>query len=278
MPFELKKFISFWLMPVPFCLTLLVAGGILACSRRRRLARLLVAAGIVFLLLFSNKVVSSWLVRPLEERYPGIPELRDGEPLPAGLAACRYVVILGGGNSDMPGAAATNKLSSSALERLVEGVRLLRRLPEAGLIVSGPAVGANPSHASVLAAAAISLGIDPARIRRIETARDTEDESYAVKAIVGEAPIALVTSAWHMPRAAHLFRVAGVSFLPCPTDYSAPFGAAFRWTDLTWDSQSLDRSTWAVHERLGSLWLKVRSLWLRPPVPTLTRRPAPPVE
>jgi uncharacterized SAM-binding protein YcdF (DUF218 family) len=218
----------------------------------------LVISATVLLLLFSNKVVSTWLVRPLESRYASIPELTAGIPPPPALADCRYVVVLGGGHSDTPGLPVTHQLSPSALGRLVEGVRLLRALPNARLIVSGPGVGGNPSHASVLARAAESLGIDPRRISLIDTARDTEDEAAAVRVLVGHERIALVTSAWHLPRAAALFRTAGVETLPCPADFSARPNVDFRWVDLTWDTASLERSTWAVRERLGYLWLRLR--------------------
>jgi uncharacterized SAM-binding protein YcdF (DUF218 family) len=197
-------------------------------------------------------------VRPLESQYASVPELREGAAPPPELAACRYVVVLGGGHSDTPGLSATQRLSPSALGRVVEGVRLLRALPSATLIVSGPAVGNNPSHARVLAEAARSLGIGNRSVELIDTARDTEDEAAAVRRIAGDAPVALVTSAWHMPRAAALFRKAGVKALPCPADYSARPNADFRWVDLTWDTASLERSTWAVRERIGMMWARLR--------------------
>ena len=259
MSFLLKKFVSFWLMPVPLCLALLGLSWALAgAESRRRLCRRLSAAGFILLLLFSNKVVSKWLVSPLESRFAPIPELQPGEALPPRLAACRYVVVLGGGHTDMPGLSAGAKLSSAALPRLVEGVRLARALPGSELIVSGPAVGANPSHATILAQAAEVMGIPGSRIRQITTARDTEDEARAVREIAGGEPVALVTSAWHMPRAAALFRGAGVSFVPCPAGFTARFNADFRWDDLTWDVESLERSTVAVHEGLGYAWEALR--------------------
>jgi uncharacterized SAM-binding protein YcdF (DUF218 family) len=257
--FGLKKFISFWLMPLPFCLTLIASGGgLLLVGRRPRLARRLIALGAGLLLIFSNKTLSLWLVSPLESRYPAIPELRPGDPLPPRLAGCRYVVILGGGNADMVDQPATNTLSNSALGRLVEGVRLLRVLPAAELLVSGPGAPGRPTHAAVLARAAESLGVSPERIRRIEDAHDTEEEAAAVRAIVGTARIALVTSAWHMPRAAGLFRHAGVDLVPCPADYMGRPSPEFHWSDLDWDVGSLDRSTMAVREHIGYLWV-----WLR---------------
>jgi uncharacterized SAM-binding protein YcdF (DUF218 family) len=259
MLFWAKKFVSFWLMPVPVCLVLLGAGLALLCfTRFVRLGRGLVLAGTILLLLFSNKVVSTWLVRPLESRYAPMPEMRGEVAPPAELAACQYLVVLGGGHSDTAALAPLTQLSPSARSRLVEGVRLMRVLPNTQLIVSGPPAGDNPSHASVLARAAESLGIERRRILLVETAHDTEDEADAVRQIAGPAPVGLVTSAWHMPRAAALFRKAGVTTLPCPADFSARRNRDFRWSDLTWDTASLERSTWAVRERIGYLWV-----WLR---------------
>jgi len=259
MGFALKKFVSFFLMPVPLCLTLLALGWLLTGrNRSSRLGRLLISAALLFLAVFANKAISVALVHPLEVLYPSVPDFVPGQPLKPELAACRSVVVLGSGHAEMPELSANNRLSFSGLERIVEGVRILRMLPEATLIVSGPAEGRAQSHASVLAATAVSLGIDPSRIRRIENGHDTEEESQAVAAMVGAGPVALVTSAAHMPRAGALFHHAGIQFYPCPTDYSARFGHEFSWSELLWDSESLDRSTWAMRERLGYLWLRLR--------------------
>ena len=257
--FWLKKFLGFWLMPLPFCLALLLIGLLLWRSKRRaRLGRSLAIAATGLLMLFSNKIVSGRLVHPLEARYAAIPELRADAPVPPSLAACRFVLVLGAGHGRSEGLSATNQLSSSALARVTEAVRLLRALPEARLIVSGPAEGNRPSHATMLARAAESLGVPSERIVYIDHARDTEDESLAVQRIVGPAPFAVVTSAWHMPRAMALFRHAGLAPLPCPADYTFHAGDDFHWTDLFWDIASLERSTWAVRERIGYFWI-----WLR---------------
>ena len=261
MLFTLKKFTAFWLMPLPFCLTLIVGGLLLEWLWRKRpkVGHTLVIIGAAALFLFSNKLVSNWLILPLESKYPSQPELKAGVPPPAGLQACQYVVVLGGGHNDLLGPAATNKLSTSALARIVEGVRLARALPQATLIVSGPAGPVGVTHASILSRAAIALGMDPKRIVQVDTARDTEEESLAVRSRVGDGPVALVTSAWHMPRAAALFRKAGVTILPCPTDYLGRVGAkGFHPEDWTWDTESLERSTFAVRERLGYLWISLR--------------------
>jgi uncharacterized SAM-binding protein YcdF (DUF218 family) len=257
--FWLKKFVSFWLMPVPLCLTLLIVGIILLCfSKRLRLGRGLLIAGTVLLTLFSNKLVSYALLRPIEATFPPIPEFVAGAPLSPALARCRYVVVLGSGHSDSPGFSANNQLSASALARIVEGIRILRRLPDARLITSGPGEEGFTTHAATLARVATEFGIAPERIILTETGRDTEEESQNVRALVGNAPIALVTTAWHLPRAAGLFRRAGMDVLPCPTDHLARPTKEFHLSDCDWDTNSLERSTAAVRERLGYLWV-----WLR---------------
>jgi uncharacterized SAM-binding protein YcdF (DUF218 family) len=259
MLFELKKFIGFWLMPLPFCLALIAIGLVLMLlARRARLARALLITGAVLLMLLSNKLISRWLIRPLETHYPAIPEMLAGRTPPPDLAACRYVVVMGGGNGYGGGVSANNLLSTSAISRVAEAVRILRVLPEAKMIVSGPATGKRESHATVLARAAQSLGIDADRVMYIDNARDTEDESHAVAQLAGGAPVALVTSAWHMPRSIALFRNAGVKAVACPADYRSHADDPFGIDDLFWDVHALERSTFAVRERIGFLWI-----WLR---------------
>jgi uncharacterized SAM-binding protein YcdF (DUF218 family) len=259
--FGLKKFVSYFLMPFPFCVGLLLFGLWFLLRRRRtrpRLGRALVLTGLGLLLIFSQSRISLWLLRPLEQTYPAIPEFTPGQPLPAALERVRYVVVLGGGNKDEPGIAASNRLSDNSLSRLTEAVRLWRALPGRRLIVSGPGREGSPTHADVLAAAALSMGVPADQIIRIDTAHDTEEESEAVKKLIANAPAAVVTSAWHLPRAAALFRQAGVDILPCPADFLALRDPTFQWTDLAFDVDGLERSSWAVRERIGYVWVWVR--------------------
>ena len=255
--FWLKKTVSFWLMPLSFTLVAIAVGLALTRSAKRaRLGRSLILAALLTLLVLSNKIVARNLLRPLETKYPPIPELVAGTALPANVAACRYVVVLGGGHGTTPGMGATNRLSSSSLGRITEAVRLLRALPEAQLIVSGP--GQPESHAAVLGRAAQSLGIAPERIRYIDQAHDTEDETRWAKRLVGDSRVALVTSAWHMPRAMALARGAGLDAVACPADYATHAHNEFYFDDLLWTPEALGHTTLAFRERIGYLWI-----WLR---------------
>lgn len=258
--FWLKKAVTFWLMPLNASLTLMILGAVLAFSPRwARAGRRIALAGLLLLLVASNRQVGLWLLGPLERTYPAIPEIPAGAPLPPALARCRYIVVLGGGHAEATALPATSRLSVYALGRITEAVRLARLLPDATIITSGPASApGRTSHAAMLARAAISLGIAPDRFLCIDQARDTEDETYAVRERIGAAPFALVTSAWHMPRAMGLMRQAGLHPLACPADYHARAEDEFSWSDLQWGIDGLERTTWAVHERLGLLWGRLR--------------------
>jgi uncharacterized SAM-binding protein YcdF (DUF218 family) len=258
--FWLKKFFSPFLLPLQLVLLSGALGVVLTWSRRwQRTGRVLLTLAVLTLLTASNKWVSGRLVAPLESRYPAVGELHPGDALPPELTACRFIVVLGGGHEDSDTRPALSQLSTSARARLTEGVRLLRVLPAAKLVVSGPsATEGGPTHAQVLADAAVSLGVERTRILRIEDARDTAEEAAAVHERLGDVPLALVTSAWHMPRAMALCAAEGLHVLPCPTDYLYAPGAPRQLSDFTWDVPSLERSSAAVHERLGLWWERLR--------------------
>lgn len=259
MLFALKKFVSYFLMPLQFSVGLILVGALLGlAARRARLGRILVFTGLGLLIGLSHKQVGMALLRPLESRYAAIPDVAPGAPLPADLAACRAVVVLGGGHADTPGLAASHRLSASALARAAEGARIARLLPQARLICSGPGQPGRPSHAALVATAIAGLGIDPGRIDLIADARDTEEEADALAARFGTAPIAVVTSAWHMPRTVALLRRHGLNVVPCPADFAARPNPDFRWNDWTCDLSGLERSTKAIYEYLGLTWARLR--------------------
>jgi uncharacterized SAM-binding protein YcdF (DUF218 family) len=257
--FWLKKFFSPFLLPLQFVLVCGVLGVVLLGSRRwRRTGRALLTFAVLVLLAASNKWVSGRLIAPLESRYPAVGAFHPGDPLPPPLAACQYVVVLGGGHNDSDDRPALSRLSPSARARLTEGIRLLRLLPAAKLVVSGPSDNGGPTHAQILADSAVSLGVERTRILMIDDARDTEEEAARLRARLGDAPVAVVTSAWHLPRAMALCAAQGLHALPCPTDYLYCPPLRCRLSDFTWDAPSLERSTEAVHERLGLWWSRLR--------------------
>ncbi|HEY1108094.1 MAG TPA: hypothetical protein VGE76_05670, partial [Opitutaceae bacterium] len=152
----LKRLVSFWLMPLQFCIvTMLMGLVLLRWTKWRRTGRALLVGGLVLLMLAGNHFVARGLIRPLETQYPSMPPFVAGEP-PASLAGCKYVMVLGGGGGFSANVPATSMVSAAALGRVVEAVRILHALPEARLVVSGPTiVDGAPTHASMLAQSAI---------------------------------------------------------------------------------------------------------------------------
>ena len=260
--FALKKIIGFLLMPFPLSLIFLLIGFLMLALRKRWAARLGLVLGISILLFAGNRAASMLLCASLETRYAPAPLL-----LPAGKASvldsCEFVVVLGSGHGDAKELSPAQRLCDSARARLMEGVRLARLLPDTKLVVSGPRMSGpgapadetSQTHARVLADAAVELGFPRDRILEIDTARDTAEETVAIAKLAGKKRVALVTSAWHLPRAMKLARHAGLNAVACPSDYlgrSNPDFPLIAW--MTWDADSLNNSTKAWREYIGLAW------------------------
>ena len=259
--FWCKKVVGFWLMPLPFSLVLIVTGLLLLrFTGRRILGRILAVCGGVWLLACGNVGFGTWLVRGLEGQFPAQPVLNAESPPPPALSRCHFVAVLGGGHCVQSGWSANQQLSASALARIVEGVRLVRQLPNAKLVVSGPLDDreGGPTHAALYHEVALALGVADGRIIQIDTARDTEQEALALRAVAGGKPVALVTSAWHLPRAMALCHVQGLDVLACPTDYAARPPRLRPMDFLSWNLSGLERSTKAVYEYIGASWSRLR--------------------
>jgi uncharacterized SAM-binding protein YcdF (DUF218 family) len=246
MGFAFKKLIGWCLSPLGLSMLLLGAGVVVGFTRRRRLGRGLVFAGFVVLVVFSLGPVADGLSRSLEQRYPA---LMPAAPLD-GIAA---VAVLGARYEPEPGRPATAWLQTAGLERLVEGVRVLWLAPGSRMVVSGWGGARDPSTAEVMARAAVSLGVDPSRIVRIDSPRDTAEEVAALHALVGTRRVVIVTSAEHMPRAMELAAQAGLDAVAAPASVARSVSdAGLRaWVP---SADALFHSTAAIHEWLGRLW------------------------
>ena len=110
----------------------------------------------------------------------------------------QYILVLGGGGP--------------ADWRVVEGIRLFRHLPNTRLILSG----GREDQVESISAFPVEMGV-PKQALIIETkAFDTADEARVFGEIVGKTPFALVTSAYHIPRAMKLFRSSRLESSCCP--------------------------------------------------------------
>ncbi|GAA6134545.1 envelope biogenesis factor ElyC [Oceaniserpentilla sp. 4NH20-0058] len=244
--FFIKKVIGFWLMPLSICVALLTVAVILFwLNKYQKLAKVFASLSLVLLIVFSWQPTSRTLLAPIENAYPTF----NG-------SAVDYIVVLGNEVIGDKRLSPIEQLSSSARARLMEGLRIAKKQPNAHLIVSGYAGKNNQSCAEVYAAAAITLGIQPSRITVLSEPKDTHDEAIAVKQLVDNAPVALVTSASHMARAAYYFQQASVNTIPAPTFYLAKDKP---YMDLKFNADGLYQSERAVHELIGQLWQRLKN-------------------
>ena len=129
------------------------------------------------------------------------------------------MVVLGSGHRSDTRLPVTSEIGSTSLFRLVEGIRLLKSLPDSVLVLSGGKGFDIVPNAEVVAGVAQELGV-PGREMIVESRlENTAQEAALLAPLLGETPFVLVTSAAHMPRAIRIFQEAGAKPLAAPTDY-----------------------------------------------------------
>ncbi|WP_445776294.1 YdcF family protein [Shewanella sp.] len=257
--FWIKKVLSQLVMPVPLTVLLLLLAACLWRSQGQwllKLGKVSLSLAIAVLFLCSQSQVSYWLTNSLESRF---------SPNHQNMTQRCVVMVLGSSNIEKSGLTAVQQLSATALARLNEGIRQLSLGPQCTLVLSGYSGGIQPTpHASIMANAAIELGVNPANIVKFDQPKDTIEEAYALQKLIGHHPFKLVTSATHMPRAMSIFTQLGMQPQAAPTDFIARQGF---WWRL--DADQLLASQRAIHEYIGMLWLQVKGLSV-PPSPKET--------
>jgi uncharacterized SAM-binding protein YcdF (DUF218 family) len=241
--YTLKQWVGVLATPLALALVLALIAGVLRRMGRKSAAVWIctIAASIAYLGAIAP--VSNALLAPLERKYS---PLRDDKQLPA----IEYVVVLGSSYEPRDGIPVTAALGEEGLARVTEGIRLARRFPTARLVVSGGAGADKPPSALGYATLARDLGVNSESITMLSSPRDTHEEALAIKALLGEAPFLLVTSAYHMPRAVWLMEREGARPIAAPT-WQRVRQSSFSLKDWIPSSGSLRRSECALHEYLG---------------------------
>ncbi len=262
----MAQFIASFLLPVPLVLLGLLVGLALLLRGRRRGGLAVVAGATLLLALLAWPPFGGALVAPLERQYPpvidpaGLDEQLDGR-LAERRAAQEQpepvrVLVLGAGHWPSAERPLSSELSAMAIARLAEGVRLHRALPDSRLVTSGG--GTPPSMAATAAELARSWGVGA--IDTHPTPENTAAEARVAAEAFGDAPLVLVTSASHMPRAMALFRAQELDPIPAPTHYLHPPPEAdpMRVRALRPSATGLRMSERAIYEYLGLGWARLR--------------------
>lgn len=218
----LSKTIGVMLLPTNFLIGAGLFGAALLATRWARLGRGLLIASVVGLAVCGFSPLGNWLLYPLEQRFPPWNEARGA---PDG------IIVLGGPiDPDLSAAHGVTVVSAGA-DRVIAAAALARRYPNARIIYSGGnanLISGEAREADYASALFESLGVSEARLAMERRARNTRENAEYSKALA--APKAgerwlLVTSAYHMPRAAGVFRKAGFAVQPYPVDWRVGGGA-----------------------------------------------------
>ena len=169
--FVFKKFVSAFLLPIPIGLFLLFIAFIYLMFNSYKKAKIFLFLGLVWFLLLSNQTISNALLVPLENTYKDLLQTPK----------VNYILVLGSGHKSDEDLSITSQVKMTAINRLVEGIRHYKNLEDVKLIVSGYSFSDKNSHALMQEKLAISLGVNPNDIIRLDTPKDTKEEAVETK-------------------------------------------------------------------------------------------------
>ncbi|UYG02020.1 YdcF family protein [Halomonas sp. LR3S48] len=239
------------LLPPTLNVLLVLLG--LMLSPRRFLGALLIMLGLFGLLLLATPMASHALRQGLEPH-----------PTPARtqLESAEAIVILGGGRDYMaPEFGWGDAPANPTWRRLAYGA-YLHRQTELPLLVSGGRVhGEEAAEASLMAAALRDVFDIPVKWLEGESRSTAENARLSAEMLRADdiGRVALVSQAWHMPRAVAEFEAQGLVVVPAPTEFTSPPPEGLEaWLPRAYH---LNQSTRALNEWLGRAALSLRQ-WL----------------
>jgi uncharacterized SAM-binding protein YcdF (DUF218 family) len=177
LPFQLKKFISQFLMPMPLVCECFLLGWVLTrFTKYKKTGKCFYLLAFTLFLLFGYGFGRTYLYN-LERRYPPF------DPTPEECEALRGapVVVLGQGmpiKSDLPLRYQNNPVFE---RRLFEGVRCAKLIPESRLIVSMAGEASDSVKQTFLNGYMLQVNFPTNRVFMFTTARDTTEEAKLAK-------------------------------------------------------------------------------------------------
>jgi len=242
--------VSAALLP-PLSLVILLAAGLTLHRRRPRLAMSLILFSTTALYALSTPWVGGLLQKSLEISAPISPEAH----LPA-----EAIVIPGGGRRVDSAEYGNDTLNGTSLERLRYAAFLHRASGLPILVTGGKPGGGTLAEGRIMQHVLQSeYGISPRWVE--DAALTTWDNAHFSASLLKQARvqrIVLVTHAWHLRRIVPLFESHGFSVIPAGTQFSSTRVDSI--LDLLPTPAGLRDSSYALHEWLGILWYKLRTI------------------
>jgi uncharacterized SAM-binding protein YcdF (DUF218 family) len=250
MSWFITNLISAFLLP-PLNLLLLGAAGILLWHKRPPLARALVAFSLALLWLCSTPYFAE-----------GALHLLEGKPHAANpnIQSADAIVVLGAGTYFHAPEYEGDTVSEAALMRLRYAAKLYRETGKPILVTGGRPLGNRLPEAEQMKSVLENEFRVPVRWTEDDANNTLENAlySYALLQKSGIKRIYLVTHAWHMPRAAMVFRQVGFEVVPAPTAWTT----RYKLDPLAFvpRAEALRDSRIFMHELIGLLWYRLKSM------------------
>ncbi len=209
-----------WLLH-PFVFLFLIFIAFYFYRKRMKSPRWCWALYFLLVYLHTTPFWSDFMLRHLEQQYPTPSKtlLDSLSQVPV------HIVSLGACKNDEDHLPPNQRLESGALARLVEALRLQRKLAQSELVVSGPyGHWGKVSQAAIKRDMALEFGVPSGQIHLMEQVVNTRDEAALYVSMMGtQTPVLVCTSASHLPRALFWFRYFGVKEVyGAPAEYLAP--------------------------------------------------------
>jgi uncharacterized SAM-binding protein YcdF (DUF218 family) len=248
MYFLLSKILGFFAVPSNL-IAISALSGLIFHIFRRPIGKPLTIFTLVALLIAGLSPLGTMLLTPLEQRFPGMkfPERIDG------------IIILGGSYDTQSRGYISTIILNEDTDRLAVVAALAQRYSEAKIVFSG---GSNSfmddpdprrSEAEVAKRLFVSFGIDVKRIVIEDRSRNTEENAKFTEQLIKPSASSiwlLVTSAYHLPRAAGTFRKNGFTVIGFPVGWRTHGWRDFFWPALT-VTENLRRVDIATREWIG---------------------------
>lgn len=248
--FEISKIAGFLVSPVHMLVSLGFALSFWPQIHKRSWSSRLVQLTLGCLLSILVFPVGNELLVPLETRFPlpaKLPDQVDG------------IIVLGGAVNEVTSAGQGHLSVNDEAERLMAPVSLLRRYPNARLVLTGGSGSLSPGplrESDKVRPFWRDAIVDRGQVVYEENSRNTYENAYFTRDLVKPKPgekWLLVTSAVHMPRSMGLFRKAGFEVIPYPVAFKST-GKAGQWYVPRSAATALGNMEAAVHEYVG-LWV-----------------------
>lgn len=247
--FVALKVLSSLILPPASVAVAAVMCLLLLFLRRRRLALALLALAVAETAILSFPPVSDAMMGHLEHQARAAAASGPGCCFDA-------IVVLGGGIMPaIPPARVFPDLNDGA-DRMWLAARLFRQGIAPRVIVSGGGFMAREEEAATTEASAmrlflIDLGVPSEAIVSEGRSINTIENMRYVHRMVGDKRVALVTSAYHMPRALMIAAHEKLAVAAFPTDYRAVRAARPVWENWIPSADSLSTACLALREILA---------------------------